>query len=163
MAVVTVFGTAWDHAAKVIPAVKRPELWFRPNQSNVRVGALLAGVEVKATLTVSTGAFTVGLDNTADCRYRPILRWVNNPSEPDPELWSWGYLEWPFEFWPGANGGEIGTLINAGGNSPLAYYFGPLSDPPPPGFRGEWEVQAEPGREDSDDPFIGDVRRVYGG
>ena len=158
MALVTVTGNVHDNGGAVIPASLIPELWFRPKEPTISPGGLLVGVEVKAQLNMISGAFTVTLESTAT--YVAFLRWVLNPSESVPERRAWGYARWGKEISPGL-GGDIGTLPSAGPDA--LYYFGPLSDPPPPGFRGWWEVQAEPGREDSDDPFIGDVRRVYGG
>lgn len=157
MALVPVTGNVHDNGGVVIPEDLHPELWFRPKGPSISPGGMLVGVEVKAALTLATGAFTVTLDNSAT--YTPFLRWLISPAESN-ERRAWGYAEWGKEISPGL-GGDIGTLPSAGPDA--LYYFGPLSDPPPPGFRGWWEVQAEPGREDSDDPFIGDVRRVYGG
>lgn len=159
MTVVTVTGKVTDFAGVNIPVLATAELWFRPERSMQTVSGLRAGVEVLATLNRSTGVFEVELDN--DGAFVPVLRWVVNYFEDLPEKRSWGYTEWD-AFGPGA-GGDIGKLLPASATPQTAYYFGPLSDPPYRGFRGWWEVQAEPGREDSDDPFIGDVRRVYGG
>lgn len=159
MAVVTVTGKLSDFSGVVIPAGAVPELWFMPERSMYAQSGLLAGVESQAVLDVVTGAFTVQLDNVSD--YVPVLRWVLNPSESLPERRAWGRVEWP-RMSPGL-GGDIGHLLPPEFKPETAYYFGALSDPPPEGFRGYWEVQAEPGREDSDDPFIGDVRMVYGG
>lgn len=159
MTLVTVTGNVSDFAGINIPVLATPELWFRPEKSKQTTAGLRAGVEVKATLTASTGDFEVELDN--DSSYVPVLRWVVNYFEDLPEKRSWGYTEWD-AFHPGF-GGDIGHMLPPHLTPRTAYYFGALSDPPPAGFRGYWEVQAEPGREDSEDPFIGDVRRVYGG
>lgn len=112
MPLVTITGNAWDHGQVPIPASRRPELLFRPNGSNVGVG-LLAGVESKAELNPATGYFTVQLfsDVSHRIRYTPVLRWLTNPEESDPEKWSYGYAEWPFEIIPDT-GGDITGIIN---------------------------------------------------
>ena len=160
MALVAVTGNVHDNGGVTIPAELSPELWFRPKEASISTGGLLVGVEVQAALNLSTGAFTVTLDNSIT--YVAFLRWLLNPSETLPERRSCVYARWDHEISPGL-GGSIENLLPEEFRPEGAYYFGALSDPPPPGFRGWWEVQPEPGREDSDDPFIGDVRMVYGG
>lgn len=115
MPLVTVTGNAWDHSGAVIPATLQPELWFVPDQSHASGNALLAGVETKATLSATTGAFTVDLWSDGDegkIRYRPQMRHLTDPSMADWDIEKRvrGYVEWPFWVYPGA-GGPIGDLI----------------------------------------------------
>lgn len=151
MATVTVTGNAWDHTGNPIPAGLHPQLWFRPEGHDISGGSLLAGVEAKATLNSASGAFTVELVAEPWIRYRPVLRWLLNPSEPNMAMWAWGYAEWSWTFNPYPSGGTIGNL--AGPN--LTTYSVLVSlDPPPAGYKG-WYLNAPgaglpPG--DPDDP-----------
>lgn len=151
MPVVTVTGNAWDHTGSPIPAALFPELWFRPLGHDVAEGALLAGVEVKASLNTTTGSFAAQLVAEPSIRYRPVLRWLLNPQEPNPQMWAWGYAEWNWEFNPYPIGGLISEL---GGPDLTAYSVLVSLDPPPPGYKG-WYLNAagegnDPG--DPDDP-----------
>ena len=151
MALVTVTGNAWDHTGAPIPAENHPELWFRPLGHDVSGGALLAGVEAQAALSPLTGAFTVALVAEPWIRYRPVLRWLINPAEPNMEKWAWGYAEWNWTFNPYPGGGSISDLD---GPDLSAHSVLVSLDPPPPGYRG-WYLNAPgpglpPG--DPDDP-----------
>lgn len=152
MPLVDVTGYAWDHARAPFFSQNQPELWFRPNQANTLAGALLSRVEVQADLNAGSGAFTVQLEASPGITYTPVLRWLVNPQEPNPEMRAWGYDEWPLVVNPYPNGGQIGDLVGA---SPL-----PFGDvlvqlaPPPAGYVG-WYLNAPgPGEPlgDPDDP-----------
>lgn len=158
MAVVTVTGNAWDHTGSPIPAANLPELWFRPLDNDVSAGSLLAGVEAKATLSLVTGAFSVQLVAEPWIRYKPVLRWLVNPAEPNPEMWSWGYAEWNWTFNPFPSGGPIGDL----GGPDLSIYSVFVSlNTPPPGYRGWWLYSPADGQTmPLDDPLIGELRMV---
>lgn len=108
MALVDVTGNAWSFGRRPIPASMRPELWFRPVRADVGPGGLFSGVEVQASLTAATGAFTVKLEH--DFEFQIVQRWVTNPSEPLPQNWVWEYSQWHFTFFPGA-GGRIDDLV----------------------------------------------------
>lgn len=108
MSLVTVTGNVWDSGRIPVPAANLPGLWFQPDRSAIAGSGLIAGVEVKANLTVASGAFTVKLESGQGCRYKPVLRWRNNPAESKPENWVWEYAEWP-SFDPGP-GGDITDL-----------------------------------------------------
>jgi len=111
MSTVTVTGNAWTHAGAPVPSWRRPELWFRPKANALGSSGLLVGVEVKADLNASSGAFTVQLESDVGLYYQPVLRWLTNPSEQDPSRWAWQYAEWDFLVVPG-NGGNLSDLIN---------------------------------------------------
>ncbi|MDF2990815.1 MAG: hypothetical protein K0S37_1329 [Microbacterium sp.] len=111
MATVTVEGSVLTHEGVVFPLELSPELWFRPQRPSSVPGALLVGVEVKAEwVNINEGLFTVRLEAAPDTFYVPVFRWRQNPAEPRPELWSYGYQEWPYKLWPG-NGGAIDDLL----------------------------------------------------
>lgn len=158
MAVVTVTGNAWDHTGAPIPAALRPELWFRPARNDQSGNALLAGVEAEATLNPTTGAFTVQLVAEPWLRYTPVLRWLINPSEPDPERWAYGYAEWSWTINPFPNGGPVGDLADVD----LTVYSVFVSlNAPPPGFKGWWLYSPATGQTmPLDDPLIGELRMV---
>jgi hypothetical protein len=129
----TISGDLWTHEGVPFPADLNPELWFRPERPGVTSGALLAGVEVQATVNWSNGRFTVDLVAYPGIRYQPFMRWLVNPQETDPEKWAFGYAEWPFTIDPN-NGGNIGTLIPV--QQIGLMWIGPT--PPPPGANGSW-------------------------
>lgn len=157
MAAVTVTGNAWDHTGSPIPAANRPELWFRPLAHEVTGDALLAGVEAKATLNLTTGAFTVQLIAEPWIRYRPVLRWLINPLEPNTEMWAWGYAEWDWTLNPFPDGGPIGEL----GGPDLTIFSVLVGLTYPPGYRGWWLYSPAEGEEmPLDDDDIGDLRIV---
>lgn len=158
MAVVTVTGNAWDHTGSPIPANLHPQLWFRPERHDVAAGSLLAGVEAQATLNGATGAFTVQLVAEPWIRYKPVLRWLLNPNEPNMQMWAWGYAEWSWAFNPYPAGGSISDL---GGPDLTAYSVFVSLDPPPAGYRGWWLYSPAQGQEmPLDDPLIGELRMV---
>lgn len=158
MATVTVTGNAWDHTGSPIPAGLRPELWFRPLGHDVASGSLLAGVEVKSTLNTATGAFTVKLVAEPWIRYRPVLRWLLNPDEPNMQMWAWGYAEWSWTFNPFPNGGKISDL---GGPDLSAYHVFVSLNTPPAGYKGWWLYSPAQGQTmPLDDPLIGELRMV---
>lgn len=138
MSTVTVTGNAWTHTGAPIPAANLPELWFRPLADSSSGDSLLVGVEVRATLNLATGSFSVQLVSEPWLRYVPQLRWVVNPSEPVPEAWSWQYAEWDWTVTPYPVGGPIGSLTDRD----LSIYSVLVSlSPPPPGYRG-WYLNA---------------------
>lgn len=157
MGVVTVTGNAWDHTGAPIPASNFPELWFRPLGHDISAGSLLVGVEAKANLNLATGAFTVDLMAEPWIRYRPVLRWLVNPLEPNPEMWSWGYAEWDWTFNPFPSGGPISDL-----DVPDLSIFSILVGLTyPPGYKGWWLYSPAEGEEmPLDDPDIGDLKIV---
>lgn len=110
MALVTITGNAWDHSRAPIPASLQPRLWFRPIAAHIS-GSLLAGVEVQATLTASTGAFTVKVESGPGLKYRVSMDWLVPGQETEPpENRARSYVEWPYEVYPDV-GGDIGDLI----------------------------------------------------
>lgn len=158
MALVTVTGNAWDHTGSPIPSTLRPELWFRPEKHDVSGSALVAGVEAKATLNLTTGAFSVELVAEPWIRYKPVLRWLLNPDEPNMERWAWGYAEWSWSFNPYPTGGKIGDL---GGPDLSAYNVFVSLNAPPAGYKGWWLYSPTTGQTmPLDDPLIGELRRV---
>lgn len=157
MAVVTVTGNAWDHTGNPIPASLFPELWFRPESHDVSNGSLLAGVEAKAALDTATGAFTVDLVAEPWIRYRPVLRWLINPNEPNMQMWAWKYAQWLWDFNPFPNGGTISDL----GGPDLSIYSILVGLTYPPGYRGWWLYSPAAGEVmPLDDDDIGDLRMV---
>lgn len=158
MSIVTVTGNAWDHTGAPIPAALRPELWFRPARDDVSGSALLAGVEAKATLDLVTGGFTVQLVAEPWLRYKPVLRWLINPSEVRPERWAFGYAEWDWSINPYPNGGPVGGLD---GPDLSVYEVFVSLYAPPAGFRGWWLYSPAQGQAmPLDDPLIGELRKV---
>ena len=123
MSTVTVTGNAWTHAGQPIPAAMHPELWFRPLKNALGADGLLAGVEVKATLAAD-GSFSVQLESELGVYYRPVMRWVTNPSDQDPANWAYRYAEWEFLVVPG-EGGPITDLINNFPPGSIIAAFGP--------------------------------------
>lgn len=115
MPLVTITGRAWDHATQPIPGVLQPELWFRPN-GPVKGYGLMPGVEIRAEwVRLASGTFTVDLwsDLSDRIRYRPVLRWLVDPSQADLsiEKRAYGYAEWPFEIIPDT-GGDLSDLVD---------------------------------------------------
>lgn len=158
MATVTVTGNAWDHTGSPISAALHPELWFRPSQSNVAGNDLVAGVEAKATLNLTTGAFSVVLVSAPGIKYTPFMRWLINPEENDPAKWAFGYAEWRFQIAPYPVGGPIGTLTDV---DLTAFNVLVTLDTPPAGYRGWWLYSPAQGQEmPLDDPLIGELRMV---
>lgn len=106
---VTITGDLWDHSQVRLPADRQPELYFRPNDAAIG-GGVLIGVDVKASLDVPTGAFSIVVysDLTDRIKYRPWVRWLSRPG--DIESYSWQYKELPFEIVPDT-GGSIGGLL----------------------------------------------------
>ena len=149
--IVIVTGNAWDHTGAPVPAMYMPELWFRPVRNDISGNALLAAVEAKSDLDLTTGAFTVQLVAEPWLRYVPELRWITNPSEPLPQNWAWRYAEWDWTINPYPSGGPIGELAS----KDLTTYSVLVSlNPPPPGYVG-WYLNAPgPGMDpgDPDDP-----------
>lgn len=157
MATVVVTGNAWDHTGSPIDAALFPQLWFRPEGHDVSGASLLAGVEAQATLDPVTGAFTVQLVAEPWIRYKPVLRWLLNPDEPNMQMWAWGYAEWAWSFNPFPTGGDIGDL----GGPDLTTYNVLVGLTYPPGYRGWWLYSPAEGEEmPLDDPNIGDLRIV---
>lgn len=128
MVLVTVTGNAWDMSRQAFPAGVLPELWFCPERAGV-TSALFADVEVKANLTLSTGAFSVALESIPGVAYVPILRTVRNPQEPQPERRSLDEHRWPAIF-PGS-GGNIGALMPFAPINGITFGDGP----PPASYR----------------------------
>lgn len=121
MGLVTITGNVWDHSRDPIPEAQQPRLWFRPNRSRVGAG-LQAGVETQATLTASTGAFTVELESFPDTTYTPVLDYLISGST-DPDVRARGYIEFPPIF-PGT-GGDISSLGAFVGVNGIIFGFGP--------------------------------------
>jgi len=156
---VSVTGNAWSHAGSPIPAERRPELWFRPNRNNLSESALLAAVDVKATLDPGTGRFVAVLESAPAVLYRPWMRWLVNPDERDPERWAFGYAEWPFEINPYPVGGPIDELARVD-LSTITVYVG--LDAPPEGYRGWWLHAAAGDPDNVTSSGTGELRSVYG-
>lgn len=157
MALVTVTGNAWDHTGKPIPAEQRPELWFRPRRADVAGDALLAGVEVRADLDTATGAFSVRLEAMPGIEYRPVLRWLIDPSQ-TTEKWAYGYAEWPHLIAPYPGGGAIGDLLQPDKLGELVVYVS--RTPPPPAFNGLWLHAGIGDPNDVNQSGTGTLRRV---
>ena len=145
MTIVTVTGNLFDHAGRVLPDDCRPELFFTAEGPQAVEGDALVGVEVPATLSATTGAFTVRLKAYPGVRYRMRARWLVNPGDP-PERWARQYAEWPQLVDPYPIGGKLTDLLD------------PVRDPrmvrvslahPEPSYRGLW-LEAAPG--DPNDP-----------
>lgn len=158
MALVKVTGNVWDHSRTVFPASLLPRLWFVPSRASAYAG-LMSRVEVQATLTATTGAFTVWLENAPGVKYRPRLDWLIPGQQTEPaELRARGFDEWPFEFYPGPFGGPISELLQVD-LTPWDVLV--QLETPPPSFKGWW-LHAGPG--DPDNPAetgTGDLRRVF--
>ncbi|MGI6878843.1 hypothetical protein [Microbacterium sp. gxy059] len=140
----TVTGNLYDHTGKAIPAGSRPELFFRPRQSNVVDASALAGVEAQATLNAATGAFTVRLEAHPGVTYRMVARWLTNPEERSPERWGFQYTEWPIEIDPYPIGGSLDDLVAQNATHPLMVLV--QLDDPPLDYTGLW-LDAAPGDE----------------
>lgn len=107
MAKVTVTGNAWDHSRDVIPANLQPRLFARPLADRI-TGSLLVGVESKATLNSSTGAFSVDLESDLD--YVMVMDWLFPGQEEEPPAnRARAYAEWPV--FNSAGGGTISSLF----------------------------------------------------
>lgn len=129
MALVTITGNVWDHSRDAIAESQQPRLWFRPDRSRVGPG-LLGDEEVQASLTASTGAFTVQLESALGISYTPVLDYlVPGMSSESPGNRARGYVEFP-RIYPG-DGGDIGDLGEFIGMSGIVFGFGP----PPSHFR----------------------------
>lgn len=156
MALVTVRGNLWDHMGQAIPAELRPELLFRPEQSNVAGTGALAGVEARASLNQTTGAFTIKLEGAFGVRYRMVARWLVDPTE-SRERWAWQYTEWARLIEPYPNGGDLGELVvNERGPWSVLVQL----DDPPADYTGWW-LHSAPGDENNPDASgTGMLRRV---
>lgn len=123
MALVTITGNVWDHSRDAIGEDQQPRLWFRPDRSRVGPG-LLGDVEVQASLTASTGAFTVQLESALGISYTPVLDYlVPGMASESPGKRARGYIEFP-PIYPG-NGGDISLLGKFVGMNGLLFGFGP--------------------------------------
>ena len=124
MPFVTISGNVRDHAGIIIPANREAELYFVPVEPQIVSGspAALAGVEVKADFTPTTGDFTVDLfsDLTPKFRYWMELRWLVNPADTAPERRAYGHARWPDPIYPDT-GGSIGNLIDPLQTFPYVY------------------------------------------
>lgn len=145
MALVTVTGNAWDHTGAPVPAVYRPELWFRPERADVIDDTLATPTEVKALMNAA-GQFTVQLMSAPGVRYRPVLRWLVNPDEPLMEKWAYGYARWDWAVHPYPTGGPIGDIVD---RPDLTAFSVLVALTLPPGYKGWW-LNAGPG--DPDNP-----------
>lgn len=121
---VTLTGNAYAGNGRVIPAANRPELWFQPIEDKQSASVLVTGVESKATLNTSTGAFTVEVFSAPGLMYLPYITWVVNPVDAE-EKWSRRRAYWE-PLLPGS-GGAIGALM------PLAKFNGVVTGFGPPG------------------------------
>jgi hypothetical protein len=154
MATVTITDNAWDHNETPVDSILRPELWFRPKSPSTLNG-LMTHREVKASLTLSTGAFTVSLEQ--DVEYTPVMRWLPDASDPAPLTnQSSMYCEWlPFT---ATIDGPIAVQPGPGAGIRGDVWWVSLS-PPPPGFIGIW-LKSDPSvTSDDTDPVIGDFGR----
>lgn len=122
MALVTITGNVWDHSRDAIAEDQQPRLWFKPDRSRVGPG-LLGDEEVRASLTASTGAFTVQLESAPGITYTPILDYLVTPTGETPENRARGRVEFP-TIYPG-NGGDISALGEFVGLNGIVYGFGP--------------------------------------
>lgn len=113
--IVTVTGRVSDHSSVPI-AGRAARLFFVPTRPNTTSGGLRSGVEVQASLTDASGAFSVELDNEAEYVIR--LDWLLFPD--DPENYARGGEEWPYVLRPD-RGGEIGDLIDLVTGNDLVY------------------------------------------
>ncbi|MEV8023405.1 hypothetical protein [Microbacterium sp. NPDC080220] len=86
-------------------------------------------MEVQASLTAATGAFTVQLESALGISYTPILDYLVTPTGETPENRARGRVEFP-RIYPG-DGGDIGDLGEFIGMSGIVFGFGP----PPSHFR----------------------------
>ena len=128
MALVTITGNAWDHSQKVIPASQAPRLWARPLRDRI-AGSLLAGVESRATLNLTTGAFFVDLESDLD--YVMVMDWLIAGQETEPAgNRARGYAEWPV--FNSAGGGPISSLFPPAPTGVIVAELGP----PPAGAEG---------------------------
>ena len=156
MALVTITGNAWDHNQQPIDPLLRPELWFRPLNADT-INGLMTHREVKATLTLQSGAFSAQLEQ--DAVYIPEVRWLADPDQWDEAVANRSslYSEWPaFTAWVS---GPIDEQPPQG-----QYTVGLIwtsLDPPPKGFIGYWLKTDDTVTSDDTDPTIGDFGRVY--
>lgn len=159
MAQVTVSGNLWDHTGAPIPAERRPELFFRPRQSSIVDSGLLAGVEARASLNASTGAFTVRLEAHPGLRYDMYARWLVDPAERLPERWVFRSARWDVGVDPYPIGGSMRDLVAQNAGHALMVLV--QLDEPPAGYTGLW-LHAAPG-EDSDPASSGSgmLRMAY--
>lgn len=130
---VPIFSNAWQNTGQPLPASIRPQLWYRPVRASLDESTLLAGVEVQATIDMSTGAAVAQVVASPGLRYRPLLRWLTNPLEPKPERWAWGEAEWGFTVDPWPNGGRLEDLVGA---DDLGAPWIVSLTPPPAAYRG---------------------------
>ncbi|MDQ1206220.1 hypothetical protein [Microbacterium sp. SORGH_AS_0862] len=148
---VTVLSDVWQNTGGPLPASIRPQLMYRPVRASIDDSTLIAGVEVFATIDMSSGASAAQLVAAPGLRYRPVLRWLDNPLEQNPKRWSFGEAEWDFTFDPWPNGGRLEDLVGADDvNAPWIIGL----TPPPKAYRGFYLNAAGAGfyPGDPDDP-----------
>lgn len=131
MALVTVTYNAWDHNREVIPANLQPRVGFRPLQTSLMQGMLTAR-EVWGSLSTSSGAGQVRLENTPGILYVPFMEWLASPDQASEAVQNraMGRCEWQ-PIIPG-NGGDISDLADLTPYGPIVAVLGP----PPSGTEG---------------------------
>ncbi|WP_336632847.1 MULTISPECIES: hypothetical protein [unclassified Microbacterium] len=109
MPLVTITGTARDHARVPISASLRPRLWFVPKNAEIGAG-LMTATEVQATWTNNSGGFTVEVES--GLAYRVRMDWLvpGQENEP-PEKRARGFVEWPFDVNSDV-GGDVDDLVD---------------------------------------------------
>ncbi|WP_336633655.1 MULTISPECIES: hypothetical protein [unclassified Microbacterium] len=118
MALVTITGTARDHARIPIDPSLKPRLWFVPKRAEVG-GGLMTDGEVQATWTNMSGGFTVEVES--GLWYRVRMDWLvpGQENEP-PEKRARGFVEWPFDVNSDV-GGDVGALVDLVIGNDLVY------------------------------------------
>ncbi len=155
MPVVTITGNAWDHNEIVVPSALRPQLGFRPLRTG-RASGLQTDREVWATLNLTTGAFSVKLEQGVD--FIPFMRWLTDETQLNEMVMNraFGYCQW--RAITAYSSGDIDDQPNADGKSTDVWWVSRAN--PPTGFKGMWLYSDSSVTYNDLAEAIGDVRLV---